>query len=303
MHHPSIRYIDEVARQGSIRKAAKVLNVASSAINRQILKLEEEFGMRLFDRVPEGVELTPAGKVIVEHCRKTLYYFNQARAEIDDIRELKTGHIRIAAIDSMVFDFLPRVLKDFSSEYPGVSFSVETLGPGEINESIARGETDIGLNFTNQVNSLHPELRVFAEVPAPLGLLAAPNHPLADRDFVNIEDCIPFQQVRTLDARRKSSFIDLEIDTIKTPLSTIFYTNSHVMAKQAILSGIGIGIYTKIGFLSEVENREVRFIPFQDNRLKDYSVGNIVSAHQNLGKASYLFAKLIERHLRNADFV
>ncbi len=303
MHHPSIRYLDEVARQGSIRKASKVLNVASSAINRQILKLEEEFGVRLFDRVPEGVELTPAGKVIVEHCRKTLYYFNKARAEIDDIRELKTGHIKIATIDSMVFDFLPKVLKEFSQEYPGVSFSVETLGPGEINENISHGDADIGLSFTNQVNDLHPELRILAEVPAPMGLLVSPNHPLADRDFVNIEDCTPFQQVRTLDARRKSSFIDLEIDTIKTPLSTIFYTNSHIMAKQAILSGIGIGIYTKIGFLSEVETKEVRFIPFQDSRLKDYSVGTIVSAHQNLDKASHLFAKLIERHLRNVDFI
>lgn len=302
MHHPSIRYIDEVARQGSIRKAAKGLNVASSAINRQILKLEDEFGVKLFFRNSDGVELTPAGKIIVEHCRKTLYYFHQARAEIDDIRELKTGHIKITAIDSMVFDFLPAVLKAFSLEYPGVSFSVETLGPSEVNESIAHGESDIGLSFTNQIHDMHPDLRTLSEVPAPLGLLVSPDHPLAYRDSVTIEDCIPFPQVRTLDARRKSSFIDHEIDTIKTPISTIFYTNSHVMAKQAILLGIGIGIYTKIGFLSEVKNGEICYIPVKENKLNDYTVGTIVSAHHNLDQASNLFVKLVKRHFRKAEF-
>ena len=76
MHSVMINYLDEVARQGSIRKASKVLHVASSAVNRQILKLEDELGVRIFERVPGGVNLTPAGQVVLDHARKVLFEFS-----------------------------------------------------------------------------------------------------------------------------------------------------------------------------------------------------------------------------------
>jgi DNA-binding transcriptional LysR family regulator len=62
---PFIRYFDEVARQGSIRKAADRLNVAPSAVNRQILKLEDELGAPLFERLPRGLRLTAAGEILI----------------------------------------------------------------------------------------------------------------------------------------------------------------------------------------------------------------------------------------------
>src|SRR5260370_1159461 len=61
MHAAVLRYFDQVARLGSIRRAAESLNVASSAVNRQIIKLEEETGTALFERLRTGVRLTAAG--------------------------------------------------------------------------------------------------------------------------------------------------------------------------------------------------------------------------------------------------
>ena len=60
LHSRKLLYLDEIARCGSIRKAADRLNVSSSAINRQILALEEEFGVPLFERLPRGLRLTAA---------------------------------------------------------------------------------------------------------------------------------------------------------------------------------------------------------------------------------------------------
>ncbi len=61
----SLRYIDQVARSGSIQKAAKELNVAASAIDRQILLLEQDMGVELFERLPRGMRLTAAGDALV----------------------------------------------------------------------------------------------------------------------------------------------------------------------------------------------------------------------------------------------
>jgi DNA-binding transcriptional LysR family regulator len=69
LHSRKLLYMHEIARCGSIRKAAARLNVASSAINRQILALEEEMGAPLFERLPRGLRLTAAGELCIEHIR------------------------------------------------------------------------------------------------------------------------------------------------------------------------------------------------------------------------------------------
>ena len=65
MHDKLLTYLDEVARQGSIRKAAVVLNVASSSVNRRIINIENSLGVRLFDRHADGVELTDSGTILL----------------------------------------------------------------------------------------------------------------------------------------------------------------------------------------------------------------------------------------------
>jgi predicted transcriptional regulator len=75
-HHPAMRaavlhYLKEVAR-GSSRKADDALNIASSAINRQISKLDADLGVRLSDRMPDGMRLTSEGEVLLRHVRATL---------------------------------------------------------------------------------------------------------------------------------------------------------------------------------------------------------------------------------------
>ncbi len=86
MHAAALRYLEEVARAGSIRQAAERLNVAASAINRQILKTVDEFGVQLFERLPRGLRLTPAGGLPVRHARPTLH---DSRAVVRPDRALK----------------------------------------------------------------------------------------------------------------------------------------------------------------------------------------------------------------------
>ena len=72
MHARVLRYLDEVVRRGSIRKAAEHLHVAPTAVNRQILDLEAELGAPLFDRIHNRLRLTPLGEMVLTHVRSTL---------------------------------------------------------------------------------------------------------------------------------------------------------------------------------------------------------------------------------------
>ena len=81
MHAVVLKYFLEVARCGSIRKAAQNLVVASSAVNRQILRLEDELGTELFDRVPTHIRLNAAGAGLQQHILSTLHGFHRIRAK------------------------------------------------------------------------------------------------------------------------------------------------------------------------------------------------------------------------------
>ena len=65
----SLKFIDVVAREGSIRKAADKLAITSTALNRRILQIEDEIGQPLFERLPGGVRLNTAGEIFVQHIR------------------------------------------------------------------------------------------------------------------------------------------------------------------------------------------------------------------------------------------
>lgn len=299
MHAVFLRYLDEVAKQGSIRKAAVVLNVASTSINRKIINIEENLGIRLFERSPEGVEITPAGKIVLEHCRKTLYDFGQIKTIIDDIRDLRTGHLRIQTLDSVTFGILPQVLEQFGDKYPGISLSVTTAQPDQITTAVADGETDIGISFTNDSPK---EVRVFAEKAAPFGLIMRPDHPLAERMNVTIEDVVGYPLVRTIDARAGTSLLDQEMAAFALPMSTHIYTNALIIAKQAILTNQVVGIYTKIGFMREIDKGELKFVKLTNQRLGKYKVGLLASSTTSIDPAKHLFISAAERLMKQLDF-
>lgn len=299
MHSIFLRYLDEVAKQGSIRKAANVLNVSSTSVNRKILSIENKFDIKLFERSPEGVEITAAGKIILEHCRKTLYDYNNVKMIIDDIRDLRTGHLSIQTVDSFTFSVLPRILKKFSAEYPGISLSITTAFPDDISTAVASGEVDIGISFTNMI---HPDVRTILEKSAPFGIVMRPDHPLAGKATIEIEDLSGYPLVRTIDARGRNSILDQEMDSATVNLSTHIFTNALTIAKQAILSNQVIGVYTKIGFLKEIDEGELVFVPIAMESLSKYKIGLAIAASSSIDPVKHLFLTSVESEFRTLKF-
>lgn len=299
MHSSFLSYLDQVARQGSIRKAASVLNVSSTSVNRKILSIENSLGIKLFDRSPEGVELTAAGKIVLEHCRKTLYDFDHVKTIIDDIRDRRTGHLSIRTIDSFTFSVLPRILEKFSTDYPGITLSIATAEPDEISAAVVAGEVDIGINFTKD---LHPGVRIILEKSAPFGIIMRPDHPLAEKSIVEVSDLAGYPLVRTIDARGRNSILDQEMKSATNQLSTRIYTNALAVAKQSIINNRVLGIYTKIGFLEEILEKKLVFVPISLSSLSNYKIGCIISASSNMNPIRRLFTTAADSVLKTLKF-
>ncbi|WP_281982644.1 LysR family transcriptional regulator [Thalassorhabdomicrobium marinisediminis] len=290
MHSNFLKYFDEVARQGSIRKAASILNVSSTTVNRKILDVESQLGTPLFDRTPEGVALTSVGTILLEHCRKTLYDFERAKIMMDDLRDMRTGHLQLSTIDSVAYGILPDALRQFSRKFPDISFSVTTAQPDVIMQSVAAGEIDVAISF---LMDLHPDVRVVNEKSAPFGIILRPDHPLAGRPNVRLVDVAGNRFVRTTDARGGNSYLDHRVANVANKLKTHVYSNNLFVAKEMILAGHGVGIYTKIGFLDEIRAGKLCFVPLLEDGLSDIRVATLVSASSGLGPVKHHICKVI----------
>ena len=186
MHASVLKYFVEVARCGSIRKAAQNLYVASSAVNRQILKLEAEMGTDLFDRLPNGIRLNAAGERMLQHIRATLNDFHLMRGELDELKDERTGHVSVAAMDSLFVDLLPAAVEEFSGQYPAVTYAITAVTPWDVASKVLSGEYDVGITF---ISKLPAGLDVMTQVALPPGVVMASSHPLARKDVVSFADC------------------------------------------------------------------------------------------------------------------
>ena len=295
MHDKFLTYFDEVARHGSIRKAAAHLNVSSSSVNRKIISIEERLGIKLFDRHADGVEVTSAGAVVLEHCRKTIFDYRKILSTVDDIRELRAGHINIAALDSVAIGVLPEALEKFSGTYPEISFVVQTAQPNEVIQGVAEGEIDIGISFCND---LLPGVRIHTEKATPIGAIMRPDHPLAERDTLEINDLSNFRLIRSYDGTSERSLWSEAMEKTGIAISTQTNTNSLPLARAMIKRSQSVGIYTKIGFLEEIDMGLLHYIALQSPVLSGLRIGILISSRTSLTPANHLLCRSLSKALR-----
>ncbi|MXN17972.1 LysR family transcriptional regulator [Pseudooceanicola sp. GBMRC 2024] len=297
MHTVFLRYIDEVARQKSIRRAAARLNVSSTTVNRKILSVEESLGVRLFERTPEGVEMTAVGRVLVEHCRRTMYDFANVRQMIEDIRDMRSGHMTIYSIDAFASRILPEAMIRFSEQYPGITFTVVSAERDQIAQAVLDGTADLGVTLS--CRDLPPGVRVLSEKLAPIGAVMRADHPLAERTSLSVEDLQGYPLLRSLDAASRTSVLDQVAQD--APMQTKLIANNLNLAKTLIAANRGVGIYTRVGFLDEIARGEIHFAQIAQPELMQNTIGWIASDSAGVGPAKHMFASCLDRAIRTLD--
>jgi DNA-binding transcriptional LysR family regulator len=283
MHASVLRYLDTVAREGSIRKAAAALRVASSAVNRQILNLEAELGVVLFDRHRDGVRPTLAGEMLLRHVRSTLFDFDRIRADLDDLQGLRTGEIKIAALDSLVVDFLPRIIGEFHRNYPGTNYRVLALGPTDVTEEVASGRADIGVSFALRE---HHDVATAVTIDTAIGALLAPSHPLAGRRVLRLADCAPYPVILGHDTLPLTPLVETMLATGDTPIVPKLVSNSLEMMKRAVLANLGIAFFTRLAFRREIEAGELVHIPLAEVPLNQLKLAVMIPTARKLSVAT-----------------
>jgi DNA-binding transcriptional LysR family regulator len=273
MHAAVLRYFDHVAKLGSIRRAADALHVASSAVNRQIIKLEEEIGTQLFERLRSGVRLTPAGEVLLRHARETLSDFERTRLEIAGLSGTVTGHVRIVCLESLLLRFMPQVVAELTSAHPQMTLTVVGIDPGDAGEEMRSGRNDFGVVFMDRrIRGVD----VSTSFRTSIGAVMRPDHPLAARKVLTFTDCAAHPIVMLYDRWLLDLIMATEFAESGEKLVPRIVSNSIDFMRQIIEMGLGIGFFTPIGFIDEIERGELVHVALAEPLLADSAIAILV---------------------------
>lgn len=293
-HLRILDYVDEVAHAGSIRKAAEHLHVTASAVNRRIADLEEELGAPLFERMPRGVRLTAAGEVFVDYLRKQGGEAERMKSQIEDLKGLRRGTVRIACSQALALDFLPRAITEFRKTHPLVVFDVKVVDHEYAMAALAAFEVDLVLVFRPPfLANFHPlmtlEQRLVAVMPK--------QHPLAKRRKLRLRDCAAYPVAlpeRSIGGRQL-----LEEVAAKNRLNfnVAVQSNSFEMLRSLVVHAGLISFQIRIGTMPEsnklglvareIDDRDVPSANLVFGRLRD----------RNLPVATAVFAEHVIRRL------
>ncbi|HSU24280.1 MAG TPA: LysR family transcriptional regulator [Variovorax sp.] len=235
----SFRCFDEVARRGSIRKAADALHLTAAAVHQQILNLEEQVGTPLFDRLPRGMQLTSAGEIVVAAVRRSQRDFDSALSHVEDLRALRRGHVSLAVSHSSAEQLVPDVIRVAVARYPGVTYGVRSGSGENILKWVANGEADIGFCLRRKPPPGVEEVRRF---PQQLGVVTPPGHALTALGRApRLRDCLDHPLILMTPDTELRAMVDQIDHREHRKARPMVETSSVAMVRRLVRSGVGIG--------------------------------------------------------------
>jgi DNA-binding transcriptional LysR family regulator len=288
LHSKLVQYIDQIARCGSIRKAAEHLNVSSSSINRQIIAYEETLGQMIFERLPRGVRLTAAGEMLVEHIRCTLKEHDKLLGRFGDMRGLRRTRVSVVTLEALTVDVIAHVANRFLQRYPFTKVQVDSVPADQIASSVIEGRALLGLGFDLEAK---PNTRQLCRVPCSLGVVLSPQHPLAKNVMLRLSDCIGHAFALPSHPLNLRTILERMLAAAKISLHPVVETNSiNLLKSLASMSNVATFL-TRADVEMERLNGTLVFIPLIGGRAEFQALTLIQRESAPLPPAVALFAE------------
>ncbi|MEV0280341.1 LysR family transcriptional regulator [Streptomyces sp. NPDC050610] len=185
-----LRTLHAVARHGSVSAAADGLHVTTSAVSQQLAKLERETGQQLLAKNGRGVRLTDAGRLLADHAARILSQVELAQADLEAQRGEAVGDLLLGAFPTAARGLFPAALAELRRAHPKLRSRLEEMEPDVAVPRVVRGDIDIAivLDWYNKPLPLPEGLAKAPILDDPADLAMPADHPLADRDQVELED-------------------------------------------------------------------------------------------------------------------
>jgi DNA-binding transcriptional LysR family regulator len=182
-----LRYFVAVGEEQHYGRASRRLRVAQPALSRQIQDLEEEVGFKLFDRLPRGVKLNPAGKLFLEDVKRILQEVSDATVRAGRVARGRSGTLRVGFTENSSWrGVVPDSFRRFREQQPDAELQLQPASSLEQLDAIRSGRLDAG--FANFMPRTDPELDQLTVAVNPIELAVPKRHPLTKEKKLRLRD-------------------------------------------------------------------------------------------------------------------
>jgi DNA-binding transcriptional LysR family regulator len=234
-----LRYAVAVADELHFARAAARLHIAQPPLSQQIKGLEEELGVRLFDRTNRRVRLTDAGAAFVAEARRTLASAERAADAARRAARGETGRLALGYVTSVAYQLLPAIVRAFRRRAPDVTLVLEEMIAGEQTRALAAGALDVG--FMRRPPPLEPGLIGTTLKREPIIVALPRDHALAALRMIRLRD-LAGELLVVFPARPRPSWADVEIDLCRRAGFEPRTQEAVEMASALSLVAAGIGV-------------------------------------------------------------
>ena len=257
-----------VASTLNFSRAAEVLNYVPSNVTMQIKALEEELGVRLFDRLGKQLVLTTAGKRFLTYVQGVLDKLDEARSVVHD-NEVLSGTLTISANEVVCAYRLPALFQRFRSQHPGVRLIFRSVSNQQLKQALFEGTADVVFILDEPLRSTG--LAVEPMLEETFRFFAAPDHPLAKRTVLRLEDFHGEVFLTNEKGCPYRTMFDRPFEKEGIDSITYLEFQSAEAIKQCAISGIGIAFLPEIVAEAEVGRGELVVLPWQIPDLHVYT--------------------------------
>ena len=227
-----------IAEHQHVSAAADVLGTSQPTLSRALARCEAELGARLFERVPDGVRLTPAGAVVVDAARDLTSRYGQLVASLARVLDARTGLVRLAFLDSMATSLVPSVLRAFHAHAPQVRVQLRQEPGHEIAHDFGLGAVDLAITSVPPDGSygwhVLQEERLVLVVPG--------THPWRDRDEVALTELGSEELITTPPGFGHRQLVDGLLREAGVAPSISFESQDLATIEGLVAAGLGVAV-------------------------------------------------------------
>ncbi|PVE64587.1 LysR family transcriptional regulator [Priestia megaterium] len=286
----SLKTFKLIATNGSFQQAAQEQNYAQSTVTMQIKKLEEDLGVKLFER-GKKIALTEAGRVLLEEITPLLFSAESIRQKLTSYDKGEAGMIRMGAIEPTTSLMLPSVIVPFLKDKHHVKFELEIGNTNNLGHRVARGELDFAICSIPSAEENLVFTQWFEET---LGLLVPEHHPLANREVINFSDLTGERLLFPGQNSACRHILETYLMKQGKNLYSTIAIGSTEMLKKAVVQGLGLAIVPVISDKSNLEGTVLRKV--NDMQLS-YPIGLVQRKNQIAGNLQTALLNALRREL------
>lgn len=254
MNYKQLQYAVELAEVCNFSKVSEKLNISQPALSKQIIGLENELGVKLFDRAFTPMRLTPAGEYFIKNAKELIYKEDQLKRSMEDFRSGERGQLTIGLSPFRSLYLIPQIAKKLRARFPNVKISVCDTNSDQVRKDVEEGKLDFGIvnlpvdDSIFEYVPIDSDVLVLAVPNDMLGMLqTAPHNGLAEIDFQQCAS-LPFVVVDPSKEMRRLFDRLCTLSNIQPPIAmeVVGITTAWAMAR----SGIGATLLP-LQFISE----------------------------------------------------